>query len=530
MKRYIPIVLLSCAGTIYAQQSSPSQPLDLQEFVITGKASADIRGGIKQLPEKPALLRSTELDSINTLEKIPAPLLGSVPLPRSPRSSRIVNGYVQGEFGQFYTPQLLGNYSFETGGYAMNADARIETSGGHRDRAEYTIFGAGLNASYVAPDKFVFFGGSRTETGLRFGSQNYKFFGADSAAASRSVQDLNAMVNIHGNYEGFQYSAGAGWSSMGISTAGNSVTDSRLLGFADVVNRWKDYNVGAHILLDFHSFRSNSSYHFMEFGGMAEYMIDKITLKAGINLQSALNSWDASLAGINLRADAQYRISEQFTAMASFNTGLNNASFQEFIRVNPYITDSSAVSFQRDILMLRPVLWYHPTADFSVSAGAMLRMSSDIPVFIPHSAADGSFTTAYVKGSILELNSEMLWKPRADMSLTGQLSLNTTSLSDSSSSLPMIPDLRAAIRLERQWDEHFGTQITSEYIGKRTVDLGGTRSLDPYLLLGARLSYRFENNITAFLRLDNLLASKVFLWQGYQERGVFIAAGARYTF
>ena len=119
-----PIVL--CAQQ--QGQNNAVQPIDLQEFVITGKASAEIKGGIKQKPLKPQSLKQTELDSINTNEKIPAPLLSALTLPKSTFKKNTSSASVQAEVGQFYTPKIIGLYTFEELGYSVDALGYYEGS------------------------------------------------------------------------------------------------------------------------------------------------------------------------------------------------------------------------------------------------------------------------------------------------------------------------------------------------------------------------------------------------------------------
>ena len=101
-------ILLMFACAVYAQdaKNGANQPLDLQEFVITGKTNAEIKGGLKMKPMKPGVLNKAELDSINTDIKIPVPLLPAIPLPASPMKPYSINGYALGEFGIFMTPKI----------------------------------------------------------------------------------------------------------------------------------------------------------------------------------------------------------------------------------------------------------------------------------------------------------------------------------------------------------------------------------------------------------------------------------------
>lgn len=82
---------------------------------------------------------------------------------------------VQAEIGQFYTPKIIGLYTFEELGYSVDALGYYEGSKGHIQNADYSKVKLAINASYDAPKKFVFFGGSRTESSFSVFRNGYSF-------------------------------------------------------------------------------------------------------------------------------------------------------------------------------------------------------------------------------------------------------------------------------------------------------------------------------------------------------------------
>jgi outer membrane receptor protein involved in Fe transport len=45
-----------------------------------------------------------------------------------------------------------------------------------------------------------------------------------------------------------------------------------------------------------------------------------------------------------------------------------------------------------------------------------------------------------------------------------------------------------------------------------------------------KLNYTIQKDLEAFIRIDNLLNSSVYVWNRFRERGTFFALGARYLF
>ncbi|HBB24767.1 MAG TPA: hypothetical protein DCZ59_00725, partial [Bacteroidetes bacterium] len=51
--------------------AQPNAPLELPDFLVTGKAVVDVAAGAKNLPTKPPTFSLQELDSLNPTEKLP---------------------------------------------------------------------------------------------------------------------------------------------------------------------------------------------------------------------------------------------------------------------------------------------------------------------------------------------------------------------------------------------------------------------------------------------------------------------------
>jgi hypothetical protein len=530
------IIFLLMSGIVFAQdnKNNADQQLDLQEFVITGKTNADIKGGLKMKPSKPGMLTKAELDSINTDVKIPVPLLPSVPLPSSALKPYSVKGYAIGEFGIFVTPKLNAGYSLSTGGYAIDIFGNLESSSGHLDNANYTKAGITVQASYDAPKKFVFFGGSRTESGLSYSSSSFQLFGVDKQhIVERTIDDLGARVDVKGSISDYTYAMGVQWQSLQLSTDTISFSDSRIKGYADLMAPILGLPITTSLMVDLHSYGDTSSYNFIEAGASTAWNSGDFTIRGKMGLQSAMNSDGVQMGAIALTSDVDYRISSDFTAYLNLQTGLNNASLSQMLAMNPYVSNLPLISFRRDDISIAPMLQWHPTIDLSTSMRLSYRSSSNIPIMVPNSLEIGDFAgfdIAYISGSLIDARLETQWKIANHGVLSGYALFTHSMQADTNLAIPMIAPLTIGLRYERMVTSSLQSIISIEHIGARTVDRAGKTEIPSYIMANARFNLQIQKDFEAYLRIDNILNASVYLWNRFRERGTFVALGARYLF
>jgi outer membrane receptor protein involved in Fe transport len=308
--------------------------------------------------------------------------------------------------------------------------------------------------------------------------------------------------------------------------------DSRIMGFLDVSRPIGTMNYGAKASVDLHSFRENSSYNMIQIGGYTKFIYEDIQSDISVDLQSATNSRDITLGGVLITYNAQYQINEDITLFGFLQSGLIANSFQDMVQNNPYIIDSSVISFRRDMIHVKPSFMYQPTAKLSIQTAIDFRISSEMPVYIPNSLERNNYSgyaIEYVGANIVTLSSELLWKPNNDMSFSGLFAFTNSQLSDFDGGVPLLPSLKAGAKWDMKWNNDIQSIFSAEYIGERSIDKQSTISLPAYIMVNLQCNYALPYNMQGYIRLDNILNSKVYLWNGFQERGIFIALGLKYS-
>ena len=104
-----------------------------------------------------------------------------------------------------------------------------------------------------------------------------------------------------------------------------------------------------------------------------------------------------------------------------------------------------------------------------------------------------------------------------------------------------LPDFKASLNADYQITEKWYSGANIFYVGERK-DLrsyGDTQlmdtapetvSLDSYLDLNAHLGYRFNDQLSTFVKGSNLLNNDYMRWTNFQVQGLQVLAGVTYKF
>lgn len=514
---------------LVAQQTptppAPNQPIELPEFIVTGKQQVDIPGGAKQAPVRPPLLSTERLDSLNPIEKLPLPQVAPTPLPRYQRGLITWPGYVEASFGAYLTPAIELGYGFNADNYAIDLHGGYESSSGWVDGSEYATWGIDALSTYVAPEQFLFFAGSTTEVDLGVGQRSYRLF-ADSSAPDRSVFRFDAGVRTDGMHEGLRYVGSAAWSSRSLTTNDKSVSDNGLQGLLDLEQRVSDWDLGGTIDLRLRSFDGNG-YPYMMIGGKARSITNTFSVTGAVGLQWATSTREEDRFGARIDVGAAWTSSHDVTISARVGSGLRPLSLNDLLRVNPYTSDSVTIDMPYDVFSAEGALQWHPHPRLDV-VGSIAARQTDRDL-IWRSVDRGAFIVDYRTTTTIEAIADARYAVTAADLLLANFTMTSSSVSDGEQT-PYIAPFKVMVGYERTWSIPLTTTLDLYYVGDRYADVENRVVLSGYLDLRLRASYEIKKDLDVFLRGANLLGSTMELWQGYQERGIFITGGITWKF
>lgn len=531
MKKILVITLISISEIInlWAQESTKGN-LELPPVIIEDKSGQlQVRAGSKKDPNKTAGLAGKDLDSLNSLDKEKSFLLAAKKLPDQIRVETFRDGFLKAQYGRFNTPVIDFGYSFKAGSadeYDFYVNGGIDLSDGEIKYADYSKLYANLTNIYIAPDKFWIFGGSRTKTTLHFDKAESNLYSADSAPPSRNIMNINLTMDTDGFYSGVKFETGLGLKTMNLGSGSAHAFDNSLGAYLNIKGYAGDLEIGGNAKADFHTIRGDVVY-FSQASGMINYFVPKVSLVLNGGFQIAESTRANTRSSFLFEAVLEYRISRLLTLKASVFNGLEDRTLRDYLYINPYVLYNAPIDF-KSARNMKGYLYIHPTAEFTIAAGAILGSSDRAPYFTTN--PDGSFGINYNKTKEFKLIGEIDWHFTDSDILTANMELNKTEIDSTGSTLPYVPWIRLTGAYKRYWFGKVGTEVGVTYLGNRFADIENDIEIDAFINLNAKVDYKISDTFNVFGKIENLLNSDVYVWEGYKERGLFISGGIFWTF
>ncbi|MFZ9870021.1 MAG: hypothetical protein ACO3I4_04650 [Candidatus Kapaibacteriota bacterium] len=500
--------------------SAPNQPVELPQIIIEGAAAVDVPGGSKEAPSRPPRLTAAMLDTINPLQKSPLPSLTSQAWPQYQYQDAWVPGWLEARIGNYITPIVYGGYSLHADRYLIDLVGGFEASTGWQPGAEYTKAHVGLMSTYLAPEKFILFGGSVTTASVTADHRNYGLY-ALTNSPRRSTQLISATVHNQGMVDSVAFEGTLNWSTRALATADQHRTASILHGQARVWTPWSDGRVSAEADLSVRSF-GDRSYPWISV--MASYDMPWIggTASVRIGPQWFESTSGDSRFGLGIDGELRLPVSPEFSVYGSIRSGLQNRQHEELLAENPYLSDTARIDASYDLARIRAGVEWHPTmtvgATLSIEAGRTERT----PVWV--NAGGGLFDLSYLQATTIRLAGDARWVFSSTDALTidGRFTMATI---DDYAQQPYVPLAEVSVGYDHQWTTAFKTNLALVYVGDRWADLEHTRQLAGFIDVKLDASYTLSSILDVTLQGRNLVGSTMFLWEGYRERSFFLSAG-----
>lgn len=504
------------------QAEQHARPIELQTFIIEGKEVLNVPSGIKQFPSRTQPMMKTELDSLNSLVKMQSTILPPKPLPTAYFAKPVHSGYFGAEIGLYTSPKVNAGYSMTLDGYNLFATAGLENSNGSTTNADYTDASLKISSDYIAPDKFIFFGGSRTRAHLDFRALNYNLYGL-VATPHRNTNNFSIGIESKGSPDGNTcFNMGASMDMYSLSTTGLGKTDdSRLGGFAELTTKYNEFEFGGALGLGFNSY--NESGMSLDLSGLVKYRIDgSLYAKGRLGIETAKNSVGTNRVAPIVGIEVWYDRNKDVTFVLGLDASMQKSTLAGLTLSNPYLTDTLPLVDYGSKIDFSLTIKYHPSERFMGAATAGLATNNRAPIFSSDSAKNMSL--AYLGGHVAYLNVEADYYITKNDKLNASVRYQQAKLTDADFTT-YTPAILVGANYRRAWLPEFATQASVSYIGKKYTDIANTRELDAYLHLALRADYSINEKLSINARLENLINSEVYLWDGYKERDLFFGIG-----
>jgi hypothetical protein len=585
----LPTILHAQSGNQPQKPKSPEskaaeQPLELPEFVITGVESLDIPGGVKQPPNPLRKLTLAELVLFNPLEKQRFSLLLHPPFRAPILPKQQTTGFLRGEFGLFITPDIEAGYRAVTGNFDLYATAVATFSNGHLPSADFTTQHLALESSYLAPEKFLFFGGSLTKSHLRLQRRTYNLFAADSFSVqgvipTRSVLSVEGGVQTKGAFQGWMYDIDATINhclletrntegmQRSVQTLSNTILDGHLRSALSLGNAETNASTKSRA--------TNTATQNSMVGGILRVhlqsnglgLTDRFILAPLLLFETHTDALRLEIeAGAQFVRDAENSIRPNVSIHAQYRpiaftvplridvrgfTGVRPQSVQALLLTHPYVASQLGTAvgqslFSRSDYDVSIDAVIQPVRSLVVSVGASAESSAMLlwsPVNtrgeIPTTPSALGLDRGLQRASILRFFTEIDWQLTSEDDITAHFDYQSGT-TNMTAFVPYLAPVAVSAHYTRSWlpssllpsesNAFPALRSTLSCIVQSERIVAPTVILPAYADIRVRVEYQFSRNVSAYIRATNLANQRIEIWNGYRERGIFLAAGVLFTF
>lgn len=510
----------------FALPQTASQPLELPNFIIEGKEQIDIQVGGKQMPEYVTMMKRSQMDSLNILEKPRNYIVFPITLSSNIIAREFPNGFIIGNFGSFFTTEIQAGYKTVLKDYALSGIGGISGSRGNVENADYFKVDLGLQSDYIAPDKFFIFGGSKTTTNFDFAYQNYKLY-ALSTAPKRDFAKINFTIKSDGNFEGFDFSTGANAYWISQTGAGAKVSENLFAGFLDI--KTKDLEArtfGGHIEVNLRQFRARAL-NFYEIFGYSNFTYLDFDFEPAVGFQFANASNNKNRVGLLLNLQARKIINKDFSLRLLFANRLKNQSFAYYYEKNPYLVDSLEIDYGNETLV-GATIRFEPTKNLNLVGGTNFVYTVRRPCF--ENTSLGYFDILYLDATIFNIFIEGIFTDGKIGDFSLRMDFVASSLRTNKNDIPYEPSFKIRADYSKRLLDFLAVKATLQYIGERFANIENSIKLSSYNMFSIGFEYLYNSKFNISLGLQNLLNSNVIIWNGYKEREFNFKLGITYKF
>ncbi len=535
MKKLILFLTIFSALTLAQDTKKSNSNVELPDFVITGKEVISVEKAIKISPDLVSTLSGAFIKPAYSpeeleLKEFPNPLKNKINLFDSLDYD---NGWLEAGIGSYYLPGARLTYStpFTNGVFegrlgALNQRAYVKNS-------EKYELNAGADLYYFIKSQLPVFDGMKLKLNGDLSTSGYKLFADTVDPVGKRYLNTGDISFLLSNLSGDNFIYEFEFSDE-LARLDKPNFSENLFGFNGFSKaNFSAFNIGVNLNYKRqfiqNKLQDNSEFYFINVRPtLGLDLSELLRIQFGITYAKDGNkTFSAPYASAALNFSKDLTLFGEFAPDAEFLTG------NYFIRINPYLNPNSFTNiFFEKSNALKAVLKYEYGVYFEIDGGIKYYTSDEIPVYA-YNILDGSFNIVPLGGTSTAGFINMLFHlgPYGIFYGTAQLE---DARDDANNVLPYHPKGTASLNYGYDFKMGLSTEASlyyaSKFLGAKTyADSISTESINSYIDLGLKFSYKITPGFFITLQMDNLLNSENYKWIRYKEIPLNIIGGIKVT-
>lgn len=518
---------------------TPLPKIELPEFVITGNEHINLNLSSKAeededrlfVPEKPTPgLRIYEVEGVVAPKQVK----------QFSKTPSAFNGKLFGAFGFYRTPQCDGWFGQYDQKNSFIVNGNYFATEGHVNDAGVWRGGFGAKGRYVMPESSRILPYMQLSGDVQYGREAYRAFA--STVAPTRVRDLSAVDIAFGagsryalpykSLSGFDYTGKVGWNYFGAKDSLKySETDFFLNGVA--TTRFFQFALRGQIEYRTTAYTSNlpgiqSGQWFVVKGEGQTLVLPSLRLSMALQQFFYRGNIGVTHGRLYPHIELKYFMTESASMYAGFVPVVERTTLSSLVKQNRYI-DFSAPLLQSDIpVQVVAGMEFSPSEKVTASAKYSYRYVNNFPTFLDTSGAK-VWEVSYLSGvRASKVDVSVLFRLNAKQNITTYAGLQNVQQKDSSGRMPHIPKFSVGSIYHHFFDSGLHLEAVAEYVASRYTNFANTHSNAGYLYTSVKGDIELLDRFRGYAEIQNLLNRQYYIWNGYQERTIYVMVGVSY--
>ncbi|MDP1676808.1 MAG: hypothetical protein Q8L88_08045 [Bacteroidota bacterium] len=524
---------------------APLPKIDLPEFVITGSEKIDLQ------------IESKSEDDEDRIFSPAKPTPGERPMnvgeALSPKQIKsfsktpsALNGKVFAGFGFYQTPQFdgwFGQYD-PTSSFVLNG--YYSESQGHLDNGvtQFWRGGFGARGTYVLPESSTILPYAQLNAETKYGREFYRSYALGSLSQDRNLSGIEVTGGIGSRYalpykalSGFDYSGKLGWSyfsakdSIRKSEAEFFLNGSATTRFLAMSLRGQtEYRITSYTM-SIPGKQIQTGHWFVLRADGSQLVIPSLQLSFVLQQYIYQGNVDAAAGRFYPQIELKYSFTENALMYYGFAPSVERNTLSSIIKQNKYIDFNAKIVPTDTRLNLYAGMEYSPLEYITTTVKLSYKHINNYPTFYDKDSAK-VWEVLYLSGvRSTKFDVSTLFRLNQKQNVTGYASLQTVKQKDSSGVLPYIPNFIIGTVYHHFFDFGLHIEAFAEYNSFRFTDFWNSvkrHSNAGFVFSGVKADIELFDQFRGFAELNNLINQQYYVWNGYQERTIFLLLGVSY--
>jgi hypothetical protein len=229
------------------------------------------------------------------------------------------------------------------------------------------------------------------------------------------------------------------------------------------------------------------------------------------------------------QAELRYFMTERATMYAGFAPVVERNTLSSLTKQNRYIHFSSRLMPTDVPVNVLAGFDFTPVEEITAGARFTYRHMNNFATFLDTSGAKVWEVTYLSEVRLSKVDLSVLYRITPRRNVTAYFSTQNVQQKDSGNVMPYIPRYSVGTVYHHFFDMGLHLEALAEFVSSRYTGFSNTHSNAGYMFTSVKGDIEVLDRFRAYAELHNAINQRYYIWNGYQERSLYLLLGLSYS-